>query len=525
MLRRILERARGTIEPECSRPRTLMEFTTSANATQEAGRDQRCRRSETESCPTQEDRPAATPKARPTVRLHRRKVRPCHRRVAGQGEDDQQVPRPELPRAGQLRPRPRPAPPRKKKGEEVAGIDIANGWKLRYVVDERRRRGGRGDAAPHARQTSSPRSKREATKANRVPARQRPRPRGRGDRLAHRRRAEAARWPHVPHHVQRDHQDRRCRRRWPHPDKINMDRVCAQEARRGDGPRRGLPAVESAGQEGGRRAERRPGAVGRGQADRRPRARDRGVQDGGILEDHGAAREGRRGRGLGRATRRSPRSSRRRRREAAKPVEWHAPTDADAVPDSDEPVVDTEAEAPAAGEGGTASGAAAATEKGGLPTPPEKAFLAELVKWDGAEPKLSQRGGGRCRRRGAGGRAVRRLEGRAEGPAGPAAARRSRRARCSSRRTSGCGSARAARCRRPRSCTRASSLTGMGQTALITYMRTDSTRVSNDALERGARLHPGRHPARAEATCPRRRTCTPPARAPRRRTRRSARPT
>ena len=47
---------------------------------------------------------------------------------------------------------------RKKKGEEVAGIDIADGWKLRYVVDDGSEDEGRRAAAADARRTSSTRS-------------------------------------------------------------------------------------------------------------------------------------------------------------------------------------------------------------------------------------------------------------------------------------------------------------------------------------------------------------------------------
>src|SRR5205823_9298877 len=58
--------------------------------------------------------------------------------------------------------------------------------------------------------------------------------------------------------------------------------------------------------------------------------------------------------------------------EAAKPA-WHKPTDADAVPDADEPVVDTENETPGADTPGSPE-----QQRSGLPTPPENAFLAEL---------------------------------------------------------------------------------------------------------------------------------------------------
>ena len=74
--------------------------------------------------------------------------------------------------------------------------------------------------------------KREAAKAEpRLPG-DRPRPRGRGHRLAHRGRAEARRRPHVPHHLQRDHQARRCSTRCATPARSTWTACSAQEARR-----------------------------------------------------------------------------------------------------------------------------------------------------------------------------------------------------------------------------------------------------------------------------------------------------
>ena len=45
----------------------------------------------------------------------------------------------------------------KKKGDDVAGIDITNGWKLRYVVDDGSEDDGRADAASARRQPRHPR--------------------------------------------------------------------------------------------------------------------------------------------------------------------------------------------------------------------------------------------------------------------------------------------------------------------------------------------------------------------------------
>ena len=172
------------------------------------------------------------------------------------------------------------------------------------------------------------------------------------------------------------------------------------------------------------------------------------------------------------------------------------------MPDSDEPVVDTESDAPAA-EGEPAR-TAAPVEKGGIPTPPENAFLAELAKWDGAEPKM--------RNEAAADAIVAALEGvpfvvskveqkdRQDRPSPPFTTstlqqQANIRLRFSTSRTM----------QTAQKLYEGVELSGMGQTALITYMRTDSTRVSNDALDGGAdfiqgesRLGPKYLPATAE---------------------------
>jgi DNA topoisomerase I len=204
-----------------------------------------------------------------------------------------------------------------------------------------------------------------------------------------------------------------------HPDKINMDRVSAQEARRAMDRVVGFPLSNLLGKKvaGGLSAGRVQSVAVKLIVDREREIEAFKTEEYWKI----TALLAKAGEGVVWAA--DPAKSKifaKKKADVATPVEWHAPTDADAAADPDEPVVDTEAEAAAPGESGSPSGAGTATEKGGLPTPPEKAFLAELVKWNGAEPKLVQREHGRRRGRSPRRGAVRRHEGRAEGPAGPA---------------------------------------------------------------------------------------------------------
>ena len=64
---------------------------------------------------------------------------------------------------------------------------------------------------------------------------------------------------------------------------------------------------------------------------------------------------------------------------------------------------------------------------------------------------------------------------------------------------------------------------GSGPVGLITYMRTDSLRVSDEAMTGVRDLI--QHAVRRASTCPPSRSATPPARTPRRPTRRSGPPT
>src|SRR5688572_11357514 len=121
---------------------------------------------------------------------------------------------------------------RKKKGEEVAGVRIADGWKLRYVVDD-----GSEDDGPRGRgKRRSPAQildeiRREALNANRVLLASDP------DREG-----ESIAW-HIADELKLP-KDRTFRIRFneitktavkaalDHPEKIDSDRVAAQEARR-----------------------------------------------------------------------------------------------------------------------------------------------------------------------------------------------------------------------------------------------------------------------------------------------------
>jgi DNA topoisomerase-1 len=172
--------------------------------------------------------------------------------------------------------------------------------------------------------------------------------------------------------------------------------------------------------------------------------------------------------------------------EPKKPVEWHAPTEEDTQGD-DEPVVDTETSDAPPEEGGDAK-PQAPEEKGGIPTPPEGSFLANLFRWDGKDVSQSEEGKN-IPNEAAADAIVAALAGvpfvvtkvekksRKDRPLPPFTTstlqqQANARMRFSASRTM----------QTAQKLYEGIELEGKGQTALITYMRTDSTRVSNDAL-------------------------------------------
>jgi DNA topoisomerase-1 len=361
---------------------------------------------------------------------------------------------------------------RKLKGEEVNGIRIADGWKLRYVVDADDDDDGKGRRRKPADILAE--IKREADRANRVLLASDP------DREG-----ESIAW-HIADELKLD-PARTWRIRFneitktavqqalAQPEHINMDRVSAQEARRAMDRVVGFPLSNLLGKK-----------VARGLSAGRVQSvavklivdREREIEAfkteeywkiTALLAKQGAV-----------AWAADPKKSKifaKKKGETARPA-WHKPTDADAVPDADEPVVDTESADAPAGENGAA---AAPVEKGGLPTPPEHAFLAELAKWDNAEPKLPNEAAADA--------VVAALQGvpfvvtkveqkdRQDRPLPPFTTstlqqQANIRLRFTTSRTM----------QTAQKLYEGVELHGMGQTALITYMRTDSTRVSNDAL-------------------------------------------
>jgi DNA topoisomerase I len=363
---------------------------------------------------------------------------------------------------------------RKQRGEEVAGVRIADGWKLRYVVDD-----GSEDEGPRGRgKRRSPADilaeiQREAARADRVLLASDP------DREG-----ESIAW-HIAEELKLP-KNRTFRIRFneitksavkaalDHPEKIDLDRVAAQEARRAMDRVVGFPLSNLLGKKvAGRLSAGRVQSV----AVKLIVDREREIE-AFQTEEYWKLTALLAKQGEGVAWDADPARSKifaKKKGEALKHVEWHKPTDADAVPDSDESVEDTEAEAP------VADAPAAPVEKGGIPTPPEKAFLAELAKWDGVDPKIGNEAAADA--------IVESLRGvpfvvsrveqkdRQDRPNAPFITstlqqQANIRLRFSTSRTM----------QTAQRLYEGVELSGMGQTGLITYMRTDSTRVSNDAL-------------------------------------------
>lgn len=386
----------------------------------------------------------------------------------------------------------------KKKGEEVAGIRIADGWKMRYVVDD-----GSDYDGPKGRNRKTPAQilaeiKKEASNANRVLLASDP------DREG-----ESIAW-HIADELKLP-KDRTFRIRFNEitktavkaaldsAEKIDMDRVFAQEARRAMDRVVGFPLSNLLGKKvAGRLSAGRVQSV----AVKLIVDREREIE-AFRTEEYWKITALLAKAGDGVAWTADPAKSKilaKKKGETARPVEWHKPTDADAVPDADEQVVDTEAE-PGAGE----AGPVAPVEKVGIPTPPEKAFLAELARWDGAEPVVGNEAAADAIVEALTGAAFvvtkKEEKERQDRPSPPFTTstlqqQANIRLRFSTSRTM----------QTAQRLYEGIELSGMGQTALITYMRTDSTRVSNEALtavrsliQEDARLGPKYLPAAANS--------------------------
>lgn len=358
---------------------------------------------------------------------------------------------------------------RKKKGEEIAGIQIGAGWKLRYVVDA----GEDGEGGGKGRRRRSPADilaeiKREAGKANRVLLASDP------DREG-----ESIAW-HIADELKLPN-DRTFRIRFNEitktavqtaiasPEKINTERVLAQEARRAMDRVVGFPLSNLLGQKVARGL-----SAGRVQSVAVKLIVDREREiEAFTTEEYWKITAMLAVQGSGVKWNADPKKSKvlaKKKTEPPKPTSGRKTGEEDSAPDPDEPVVDTET-----------SDGAAVEEKGGIPNPPDKAFLAELVKWDAADPKLGNEASTDA--------VVEALKGvpfvvtkveqkdRQDRPSPPFTTstlqqQANIRLRFSTSRTM----------QTAQRLYEGVELTGMGQTALITYMRTDSTRVSNDAL-------------------------------------------
>ena len=370
---------------------------------------------------------------------------------------------------------------RKKRTDNVAGIEINNGWRLRYIVDD----GSDDDGPKGGRKWKTPAQildeiKREAANANRVLLASDP------DREG-----ESIAW-HIADELNLP-KDRTFRIRFneitksavkaalENPEKIDLDRVAAQEARRAMDRVVGFPLSNLLGKKvAGRLSAGRVQSV----AVKLIVDREREIE-AFRTEEYWKITALLAKQGSGVSWTADPSKSKilaKKKGEALKHVEWHKPTDADAVADADEPIVDTESDAPAGDVSGSSRfGEPGASATGGIPTPPEHTFLAELAKWDGAEPSVGNEAAADA--------IVDALKGvpyvvtqveqkdRQDRPEAPITTstlqqQANIRLRFSTSRTM----------QTAQKLYEGVELTGMGQTALITYMRTDSTRVSNDAL-------------------------------------------
>ncbi len=360
---------------------------------------------------------------------------------------------------------------RKLKGEEVAGIRIAEGWKLRYAVDEKKDEGGR---KRRSSQDILNELKREANKATTVllasdPDRE-------GEAIARDIADELKLDPKNTVRIRFNEITKTAiHEALGKKGKIDAGLVAAQEARRAMDRVVGFPLSNLLGKKvaGGLSAGRVQSVAVKIIVDREREIEAfltdeywkitalLAPQDSGItwLSD--------------------PQKTKIFAKKKPGEPDKVEPNAADAeMPD--EPVEDTETREPD-DDSPAADAAPKLVEKGGIPRPPEGAFAAELVKWNNAEPKLDSETATDA--------IVAALRGvpyvvvkveqkdRSDRPNAPFTTSTLQqqaflRLRMSTTRSMGAAQA----------LYQGVELQGQGQTALITYMRTDSTRVSPDAL-------------------------------------------
>ena len=362
---------------------------------------------------------------------------------------------------------------RKLKGEEVAGIRIADGWKLRYVVDED------GDEAGGRRRRTAKdilhELGREAARANRVllasdPDRE-------GEAIARDIAEELKLDPARTFRVRFNEITKGAiQQALAHPEQIDAARVYAQEARRAMDRVVGFPLSNLLGKKvaGGLSAGRVQSVAVKLIVDRE-REIEKFITDEFWKITALLAAEG-----SGVTWAADPKKSKVFAKK--KPGEEKPKAGAAVEGEADEQVEDTEDREPEADDAAAPEAVAKAPpEKGGLPKPPAGAFMAELVKWDGADPKLGNEAAADA--------VVAALRGvpfvvakveqkdRTDRPTAPFTTSTLQqqaflRLRMSTGRTMSAAQA----------LYQGVELKGQGQTALITYMRTDSTRISPDAL-------------------------------------------
>ncbi|HEY1187079.1 MAG TPA: type I DNA topoisomerase, partial [Gemmata sp.] len=366
---------------------------------------------------------------------------------------------------------------KKKKGEDIAGIDIANGWKLRYTVDDGSKDQAKGGKRFRSAKEILAEIGREANRAGNVylasdPDRE-------GESIAWHI-ADELKLPDATTYRIRFNEitKKAVNDALAQAEKINDLRVAAQEARRAMDRVVGFPLSNLLGKKVASRL-----SAGRVQSVAVKLIVDREREiEAFKTEEYWKITALLAAPGVAAAWTADPAKSKifaKKKTEVTKPVAWHKPSEEDTQGD-DTPVVDTEtSDAPP--EGGEPAAAAPAGDASGIPDPPKDTFLANLVKWDNAEPKLTNETEADAVVAALAGApfVVTKVEqkDRTDRPLPPFTTstlqqQANARMKFSASRTM----------QTAQKLYEGVELTGMGQTALITYMRTDSTRVSNDAL-------------------------------------------